>query len=66
MKEMEYLVKTIRLKQRMDEIEENDKELTATLNQFADKGYSLDRIVTDERLSPGGDGKKVYLLIFKK
>jgi len=63
---MQYLAKTLRLKPKIEEIENNDKELTANLNAFANKGYFLDRIIPDERYSPTGDGKKVYLLIFKK
>lgn len=63
---MEYLVKTLLLKQKMEEIDNNDRELTTKLNQFAVKGYHLERVIPDERYAPTGDGKKVYLLIFKK
>jgi len=63
---MEYQVKTLRLRQRFEEIERIDQELTANLNAFANKGYQLDKIIPDERYVPSGDGKKVYLMIFKK
>ncbi len=63
---MEYLVKTLRLRPQMEEMECNDKELTANLNLYANRGYYLDRIIPDERSSPTGDEKRVYLLIFKK
>jgi len=63
---MEYQVKTVRLKQKFEDIEIIDRELTANLNAFADEGFQLDRIIQDERFVPSGNGKKVYLLIFKK
>lgn len=63
---MEYQVKTLRLREKFEEMEDNDKVLTANLNAFALRGYHLDRVIPDERFAPGGDGKKVYLLIFKK
>lgn len=63
---MEYQVKTVRLKQKFEDIEIIDRELTANLNAFADEGFHLDRIIQDERFVPSGNGKKVYLLIFKK
>jgi len=63
---MEYQVKTVRLKQKFEDIEMIDRELTANLNAFADEGFQLDRIIPDERFVPSGNGKKVYLLIFKK
>jgi hypothetical protein len=63
---MGYLVKTLFLKQKIDEIDLSDKELTESLNTFAEKGYQLERIIPDERHIPSGEGKKVYMLIFKK
>lgn len=63
---MEYQVKTLRLRQKFEEIEDSDKALTANLNAFALRGYHLERVIPDERYAPSGDGKKVYLLIFKK
>ena len=63
---MEYIVKTLLLRQKVEEMDNNDRDLTEKLNQFALKGYHLEKIIPDERLSPTGEGKKVYLLVFKK
>lgn len=63
-KEMEYQAKTVHLSQKFEEIERNDRELTAVLNAFASKGYKLDMVVPDEKLVSDRDTKKVFILIF--
>jgi len=63
-KEMEYQAKTLHLSQKFEEIERNDRELTAVLNAFASKGYTLDKVVPDEKLVSNRDTKKVFILIF--
>lgn len=63
---MDYQAKTLHLSQKFEDIENNDRELTAVINAYASKGYSLDRIIPDERYVSDRDAKKVYILIFKK
>jgi hypothetical protein len=64
--EMEYRAKTLHLSQKFEDLENNDRELTAVLNAFAGKGYQLDKVIPDERYVSDRDAKKVFILIFKK
>lgn len=61
---MEYQAKTLHLSQKFEEIERSDREFTSVLNAFASKGYTLDKVVTDEKLVSDRDAKKVFILIF--
>jgi len=65
-KEMEYQARTMHLSQKFEEIERSDRELTSVLNEFASRGYKLDKVVPDERLVSDRDAKKVFILIFIK
>jgi hypothetical protein len=63
---MDYQAKTLHLSQKFEDIENNDRELTSVLNAYASKGYTLSKIVPDERFVSDRDAKKVFVLIFKK
>jgi len=63
---MEYQAKTLHLSQKFEDLENNDRELTAVLNAFASKGYQLDKVIPDERYVSDRDAKKVFILIFKR
>jgi len=63
---MEYQAKTLHLSQKFEDLENNDRELTAILNAFASKGYHLDKVIPDERYVSDRDAKKVFILIFKR
>ncbi len=63
---MEYQAKTLHLSQKFEDLENNDRELTAILNAFARKGYELDKVIPDERYVSDRDAKKVFILIFKR
>lgn len=65
-KEMEYQAKTVHISQKFEEIERSDRELTFALNEFASRGYTLDKVVADERLVSDRDAKKVFIFIFIK
>jgi len=61
---MEYQAKTLHLSQKFEEIERSDRELTSVLNEFASRGFTLDKVVPDEKLVSDRDSKKVFILIF--
>lgn len=63
---MEYQAKTMHLSQKFEDLENNDRELSAVLNSFASKGFKLDKVIPDERYVSDRDAKKVFILIFKK